>query len=121
MKVTNETLTAEVKAEIENLVKMAEQSEFGMMITAHRYAVKGNLAFDNNKGFVPVNVTRYIRKYGSGIASVSDVIDGCTMYYKSDIQKAGLTPVSEKEIAKHGKITKFVIDDENGRRIYIAE
>ncbi len=119
MEIINETLTAEVKAEIENLVKMAEQNE-SCMITAHRYAVDGDRVY-NGKMFAPIKVTRYIRKYDSGIASVNDVIDGCTMFRKEDIIKAGLTPVSEKEIAKYGKITKFVIDHGNVRKIYIAE
>ena len=119
MKIINETLTAEVKAEIENLVKIAEQNEV-CMITAHRYAVEGDRVY-NGKMFAHIKVTRYIRKYDSGIASVNDVIDGCTMFRKEDIIKAGLTPVSEKEIAKHGEIKKFVIDHNNIRTVYSAE
>lgn len=123
MEVINETLTAEVKAEIENLVNMAKQREyeFGCMITPYRYAVRDGQAFDNTKGFIPIEVTRYIRAYGSGIVGINDVIDGCQMYSKDAVVNAGLTPVSEREIAKHGKITKFVIDKEAVRRIYNAE
>lgn len=120
MEIINETLTAEVKAEIENLVKMSEQNE-RCMITAHRYAVLNNLVYQNRKPARPIEVTRYIIAYGSGIVSVHDEIPGCEMYEKGAIQKAGFTPVSEKEIAKHGKITKFVIDKGNVRTIYSAE
>ena len=120
MEIINETLTAEVKAEIENLVKMTEQNEC-CMITARRYAVRNNLVFQNRKVARPIEVTRYIIVYGSGIVSVNDQIDDCEMYDKNEIQKAGFTPVSEKEIAKHGKITKFVIDKGNVRTIYRAE
>lgn len=121
MKIYNKELTAEVKAEIENLVKMAEQNEC-CMITSHRYAVKNNLVYQNRKVARPIEVTRYIIVYGSGIVSVHDVIDDCEMYYKHVIQKAGFTPISEREIAKHGKITKFVIDNKNKnvRTIYSA-
>lgn len=123
MKVINGTLTAEVKAEIENIVKMAKktESEIGSMITSHRYAVKNGFVYDNAKGYMPIKVTRYLRIYGSGIAGMNDVIDGCTMFRKEDIIKAGLTPVSEKEIAKHGEIKKFVIDHNNIRTVYSAE
>lgn len=120
MKIINETLTAEVKAEIENLVKMAECNE-PCMITDRRYAVQKGLVFDNKKGWLPINVTRYITNYGSGIVSVHDVIDGCAMYSKCAIEEAHLKPVSEKEIANYGKITKFVIDNKNVRKIYSAE
>lgn len=120
MEIINETLTAEVKAEIENLVKMAEQNE-PCMITSARYAVQKGMVFDNKKGWLPINVTRYIVNYGSGIVSVQDVIDGCAMYNKHDIEEAHLKPVSEREIAKHGEIKKFVIDHNNIRTIYSAE
>jgi hypothetical protein len=120
MEIINETLTAEVKAEIENLVEMAKSNEC-CMITSHRYAVQKGMVFDNKKGWLPINVTRYIVNYGSGIVSVQDVIDGCAMYDKHDIEEAYLKPVSEREIAKYGKITKFVIDYKNVRRIYSAE
>lgn len=114
----NATLTTELKAEIENLMKLAEQYNGGCMITAHRYAVKNNMVFDNKNGFRQIEVTRYIHNYGSEVVTVNDVIDDCPMYYKEDIQKAGLDPVSEKHIAQYGKITKIVIDDKNGRRTY---
>lgn len=121
MKVTNETLTAEVKAEIASLIEAANNYDGGCMITSHRYAVKGNFVYDNNKGLMPIKVTRYIHNYGSGVVSVQDLVDGCPQYSKDAILKAGLTPVSERDIAKYGKVARIVIDDNNGRRIYTAE
>jgi hypothetical protein len=121
MNITNETLTAEVMTEIENLVKKAEEYKGGCMITAHRYAIRNGLVYNSNKlRLLPIEVTRYIHVYGSEIVTIQDVIDDCPMFYKKDIEKAGLTPVSPKDIAQYGKITKFVIDYENDRRIYNA-